>query len=336
MTRWSAVGGGLACVGGALAVAAVATRPLLWTPGSLPRYAGPGAVLADADRDLNIWILAWAARTILTDPAHLFDGNIFFPARNTLAGSESMLAHLPVTAAVWAATHDATWVLKAEMVWCVVTTGLAVFLLVRFHTGAAWAAAMAAAAVALQPGQLNPFGAARGLGAQPQYLRFQYAPLALLALGWWASRGAPAAAFGLALALALQALACFYHGYYAFLTVPFYGATLLSSRRSGMLLLGLALAGGAALVLPVARYYLEARAGGAVQAPDPRVVAWLARNEARLVLLCVSRAVKLTVVVPMGKSEPEGGSAVTARLPSTASVAVGRLKVTIAPLAEVA
>src|ERR671935_228674 len=89
MTRWRAVSGGLACVGGALAVAAVATRPLLWTPGSLPRYAGPGAVLADADRDLNIWILAWAARAILMDPAHLFDGNVFFSARNrnTLASS---------------------------------------------------------------------------------------------------------------------------------------------------------------------------------------------------------------------------------------------------------
>src|ERR1700730_17975316 len=33
----------------------------------------------------SIWRLAWVAHALATDPRHLFDGNIFYPARNTLA-----------------------------------------------------------------------------------------------------------------------------------------------------------------------------------------------------------------------------------------------------------
>ena len=257
----------------AVAVAATAMRPLLWRPGALPRYVDVNTAFEQADRNLNVWILAWAAHAAVADPAHLFDGNVFFPARNALAGSESMLAHLPVTVSVWAATHDATSVLKAEMLWGIAGTWLAVFLLVWFHTRAAWVAAIAASAVALEPGRLNPLGIGAGMAAQPQYLGFQFAPLALLALGWWASGAAPVLGpTGLAVALAGQALACFYLGYYAFLTVPLYGAVLWWGRsRRAWVTLALAVGAGGALVLPAASHYLAARAMGAVREPDPRL-----------------------------------------------------------------
>ncbi len=257
----------------ALAVAALAMRPLLWRAGALPRYVDANTAFEQADRNLNVWILAWAAHAATSDPGHLFDGNVFHPARNALAGSESMLAHLPVTAPVWAATHDATSVLKAEMLWGIAGTWLAVFLLVWFHTRAAWVAAIAASAVALEPGRLNPLGIGSGMAAQPQYLGFQFAPLALLALGWWASGAAPVLGpIGLAVALAGQALACFYLGYYAFLTVPLYGVALWWGRsKRAWLTLALAVAAGGALVLPAASHYLAARTAGAVREPDPRL-----------------------------------------------------------------
>jgi hypothetical protein len=51
---------------------------------------------------------------------------------------------------------------------------------------------------------------------------------------------------------------------------------------------------------------------------------------------CVSVAVQVTVVVAIGNMDPESGTQVTGRLPSTASVAVGYVYVTTAPLGPVA
>ena len=255
----------------AAVVAAYVLRPLLSAPGSLPRYVGPHAAFENADRNLNLWILAWTARAALRDPGHLFDGNIYFPAANTLAGSETMLAHLPLLAPVWRATGDATAVLKAEMAWGIAGTALAVYALARFAGMAPFAAALVAAAVALEPGRVNPLGTGNGLAAQPQYLGFQYAPLALLAIVAWARGRTRAGAIGLALALALQALACFYLGYYAFVTVPLFGAFLLATGHGARALAGLAasVAAAGALVLPVALRYVAARDAGAVRVPDP-------------------------------------------------------------------
>jgi len=51
---------------------------------------------------------------------------------------------------------------------------------------------------------------------------------------------------------------------------------------------------------------------------------------------CASVALQVTVVVPGGKIEPEGGEQVTGSVPSTKSVAVGLAYVTTAPVVLVA
>src|SRR5438105_75740 len=43
------------------------------------------------DGELNAWILAWDRHQLQSDPAHLFDANIFSPARYSLAFSENLL-----------------------------------------------------------------------------------------------------------------------------------------------------------------------------------------------------------------------------------------------------
>jgi len=43
------------------------------------------------DGELNAWILNWDYHQLLTDPGHLFDANIFYPARYALAFSENLL-----------------------------------------------------------------------------------------------------------------------------------------------------------------------------------------------------------------------------------------------------
>lgn len=43
------------------------------------------------DALFSVWRLAWIAHALGTDPRHLFDANIFFPGRGTLAYSDAML-----------------------------------------------------------------------------------------------------------------------------------------------------------------------------------------------------------------------------------------------------
>ncbi len=70
----------LAC----LLLAIVHTWPLASAPGTLSRND-------NGDAQLNEWILAWVAHQLPRVPAHLFQGNIFYPSRDTLAFSEPLI-----------------------------------------------------------------------------------------------------------------------------------------------------------------------------------------------------------------------------------------------------
>jgi len=237
-------------------------RPWFGTRDALPRAAGPMGGMLDADLYLNVWILGWTAHAILTDPARLFDGNIYYPARNTIAGSENMLAHLPVTVPALAATGNVLVALKAMALESFVVAGLAMFLLVHHHTRDAGAALLAGAAYTFAPWRVHTL-------PQPQYLGTQYLPLALLAVDCWLERRRARALAGLAAALALQALACLYLGYFAFVAVPVYALARLArapgpARAAAGLAAGFA--AGALVVLPVALPYLYARAENVIPA----------------------------------------------------------------------
>ena len=45
----------------------------------------------NADGRFSVWNVAWVARTLVKDPRHVFDANIFYPHRQTLAYSEANL-----------------------------------------------------------------------------------------------------------------------------------------------------------------------------------------------------------------------------------------------------
>lgn len=53
------------------------------------------AVTHPGDPLINTWILAWTSGCVTTSGCDLWDGNIFFPYRNTLAFSENLLGLLP-------------------------------------------------------------------------------------------------------------------------------------------------------------------------------------------------------------------------------------------------
>ncbi len=65
-------------------LAVLHTWPLVTAPGTLSRND-------NGDAQLNEWILAWVAHQLPRAPAHLFEANIFFPARDALAFSEPLI-----------------------------------------------------------------------------------------------------------------------------------------------------------------------------------------------------------------------------------------------------
>jgi hypothetical protein len=83
-----------------LAVAVFLALPVLHT---WPLATNPaGLSLNDnGDAQLNEWILAWVVHQLPRDPAHLFDGNIFYPARDTLAFSEPLIVPAIIAAPVF-------------------------------------------------------------------------------------------------------------------------------------------------------------------------------------------------------------------------------------------
>jgi hypothetical protein len=75
------------------ALAVLHTWPLAAHPGQLSRND-------NSDTVLNEWIMAWVVHQAPRDPLHLFDANIFYPNRDTLAYSEPLLVQSILAAPV--------------------------------------------------------------------------------------------------------------------------------------------------------------------------------------------------------------------------------------------
>jgi hypothetical protein len=246
-------------------------RPWFLARDTLPRSAGSFSSIFESDTYLNIWILGWTAHAALTDPTRMFDGNIFYPASNTITGSENMLAHLPVTVPALAATGNALVALKAMALESFVLTGLAMFLLVYHHTRNAPAALVAGAAFTFAPWRPNTI-------PQPQYLGTQYLPLALLAVDCWVERRRPRALVGLAAAMALQGLACVYLGYFSFVVVPVYALARVAfapgdSRLRALVGVAAGLIAGALALVPATIPYLRERSHQTIPVQDLGTIA---------------------------------------------------------------
>src|SRR5437870_3493975 len=73
-----------AAAAGCVLLTIVHTWPLATAPGTLSRND-------NGDAQLNEWILAWVAHQLPRAPLHLFDANIFYPAKDALAFSEPLV-----------------------------------------------------------------------------------------------------------------------------------------------------------------------------------------------------------------------------------------------------
>lgn len=95
---------------------------------------GIDATWSRADYDLTAWILAWGSHALSTAPSTFFDGNIFHPAENTLAGSENLLGVQPIAAPVFILTGNAVLTQNVTLLLLVALSGFTTFIAARGFT----------------------------------------------------------------------------------------------------------------------------------------------------------------------------------------------------------
>ena len=77
------------------------------------RVLDRGVSMDIGDPLLSTWRLSWFAHQLPRDPMHLFDGNIFYPEKNTLAFSDAMIVpSLTVAPLVWLGVHQLLYQLQ--------------------------------------------------------------------------------------------------------------------------------------------------------------------------------------------------------------------------------
>ena len=249
----------IACVL-ALLLAVVMTWPLAAGLGRLGRTT-------TMDGLYGIWNVGWVAHAILTDPASLFDANIFYPHRATLAYSEANIVAGIVGIPAWLLTHNAYAAHNSALLFAFATSFLGMWLLARHLSGRADTSVVPAILFAFCPYFYSH-------SAHVQLLMAGGIPFAMLALHRLADSPSIRRGVVLGVVLATQALACAYYGIFAGLMVS-YGVLFLAARRrlwgnrAFWISVGIAAAVAGLIVLPFFIPYLELqREGGFVRSLD--------------------------------------------------------------------
>jgi hypothetical protein len=237
-----------------LAVVVSAATAVLFTWPLVPRLGSVGRVNT-GDGMFSIWNVAWVAHALSTDPAHLYDANIFYPEHHTLAYSEPNIAAGVIGLAVWVATHNAYATHNFAMFVAFILSPLATYALVLYLLGDRSASMLAAVIFAYSPFILAHV-------AHIQLLMVWGLPLTMLALHRFVDAPTLRRAVALGVAMWAQALSCAYYGILAGLIV---GAAVLyysvtrrywrSARWWG--LVALAAGTAIAITLPFFLPYIE-------------------------------------------------------------------------------
>jgi len=186
----------LAVLGLFVLLAVVHTWPLAQRPGVHSR-------VDNGDYSLNVWAVDWVARTLPTDPAHLFDANIFYPAKLTLAYSEPLILQGALAIpAVWLGVPP-VMTFNLLLLAGFTLSGFAFALLVHRDTGSWTAGIVAGSAVAFNAHHLVRL-------AHVQALHLELLPIVFVAIDRLLVTGRARYAALLGASLALQATASIY------------------------------------------------------------------------------------------------------------------------------
>src|SRR5713101_2592176 len=103
------------------------------------------------DAEFNAWVLDWDRHQLLSDPAHLFDANIFYPARYSLAFSENLLGEAVLGLPLSGLGFSYIQVYNSLLLIGFFSSALAAWALARMITGDAIASLAAATVYAFVP-----------------------------------------------------------------------------------------------------------------------------------------------------------------------------------------
>ena len=213
----------------------VLTYPLAFRLGSVGR-------VDNGDGQFSIWNVAWVARSLVLDPLHVFDANIFYPHRWTLAYSESNLGAGALAVPVYWLTRNPYAAHNAVLLLSFVLSATGSYYLLKYLVADRRASVVAAICFAYCP---YVFAHTPHI----QLLMTAGLPLSLLALHLLVDRPGAGRGFALGLSMVAQALFC---GYYAIFVALIVGYAILvlaafrSSWRSPEFLKAVALAGAVA------------------------------------------------------------------------------------------
>ena len=210
----------------------------------------------DGDPMMVTWVLAWVAHQLPRAPAHLFDANIFYPERNTLAYSETLIVPGLAAAPLFWLGLGPILVYNIVFLAGFALSGVGVALLVRRLTGHTGAAILAGIVFAFPPYRIDHY-------AHLQLQQTQFIPLSLFAFHRLLDTGRLRDGVLLGVFVACQMLSCMYYGIFL---IPYMavvcGTMLIAARampRERMVALLAAVAIAMVVMIPTARAYLAAR-----------------------------------------------------------------------------
>lgn len=125
-----------------VALTVLATYPQVWLVRSVPYHADPY---------FSMWRLGWVAHTIVRDPGHLFEANIFYPQHDTLGYSDAMLLPGAVLAPLFWMGIAPAITYNLALFAAFTLSGFTAFLLARHLTGSIAAGIVAGAIYAYAP-----------------------------------------------------------------------------------------------------------------------------------------------------------------------------------------
>src|SRR5437879_1747203 len=212
------------------------------------------------DSRLNAYLQAWVAHSLASDPRHLFDTNMFYPAKDTLALSENMLGNQLIFGPVYAATKNPIWAANCVILVSFWLCALGMYLLVRHITSSPWPAAIAGFVFAFAPVRLSQMG-------HMQLLSMEWMPLSVFFWYRFLVRRNATSLIAFCGFVMLQVLCSLYLGYMeALILVELLLGVLLTSphllsNRKAILELSLGIIAVALILSPVVVPYLRLQHG---------------------------------------------------------------------------
>jgi hypothetical protein len=209
-----------------------------------------------ADPLMVTWVLSWVAHQLPIAPAHIFDANIFYPERNTLAYSETLLVPGLFAAPLYWLGVGPIFIYNLVFLSGFALSGVGVALLVRRLTGNSGAAIVAGIVFAFPPYRIDHY-------AHLQLQQTQFIPLALWSFHRLLDTDRLRDGVLLGVFTAAQMLSCMYYGIFLIPYMAVVCGTLLIAKREmprrRLVALAAAAAIGTVVMIPVGRAYLSAR-----------------------------------------------------------------------------